>query len=186
MGITMTATGAFRETGASFFFIPKGALTHHRPKGRRWYPSRWSGRALFPKHPPDVSPEGADNAAKPLGAGHHCLCVWQTAFAVFASSLQTVVLCRHNLPPACENLPQHKARPSGAAALSQLWTMHPQHRPFSFVPTKETKPPLAGGRKEVNDYGYLSSGSEGRKPWSGSLRLCGVGLSELFRYLQRL
>jgi len=32
MGITMIATGAFRETGASFFFIPKGALTHHRPK----------------------------------------------------------------------------------------------------------------------------------------------------------
>ena len=29
MGITMIATGAFRETGASFFFIPKGALTHH-------------------------------------------------------------------------------------------------------------------------------------------------------------
>jgi len=33
MGITMTATGAFRKTGASFFFIPKGALTHHRAAG---------------------------------------------------------------------------------------------------------------------------------------------------------
>ena len=30
MGITLSMTGAFRETGASFFFIPKGALTHHR------------------------------------------------------------------------------------------------------------------------------------------------------------
>ena len=29
MGITLSMTGAFRETGASFFFIPKGALTHH-------------------------------------------------------------------------------------------------------------------------------------------------------------
>ena len=45
MGITMTATGAFRETGASFFFIPKGALTHHL-RSRRWYPSLRSGRAL--------------------------------------------------------------------------------------------------------------------------------------------
>ena len=34
MGITMTATRAFRETGASFFFIPKGALTHHLPAGQ--------------------------------------------------------------------------------------------------------------------------------------------------------
>ena len=45
MGITMIATGAFRETGASFFFIPKGALTHHLRR-RRWYPSIRSGRAL--------------------------------------------------------------------------------------------------------------------------------------------
>ena len=29
MGITLSMTGAFRETGASFFFVPKGALTHH-------------------------------------------------------------------------------------------------------------------------------------------------------------
>ena len=57
MGITMTATGAFRETGASFFFIPKGALTHHL-QSRRWYPSLRSGRALFTKHPQDASPEG--------------------------------------------------------------------------------------------------------------------------------
>ena len=45
MGITLSMTGAFRETGASFFFIPKGALTHHL-RSRRWYPSLRSGRAL--------------------------------------------------------------------------------------------------------------------------------------------
>lgn len=44
MGITMTATGAFRETGASFFFIPKGALTHHCPKGSGGIPP--VGRAV--------------------------------------------------------------------------------------------------------------------------------------------
>ena len=108
----------------------------------------------------------------------HWLCGWQTAFALFASSLQSVVLFRDNLPPACENLPP--------AALPQLWTMHPRHRPFSFVSAKETKPPLAGGRKEVKDYGDLSPGSKGRKPWRGSLRLRGFRLSKLFRYLQRL
>ena len=42
MGITLSMTGVFRETGASFFFIPKGALTHHL-RSRRWYPSLRSG-----------------------------------------------------------------------------------------------------------------------------------------------
>ena len=89
MGITLSMTGAFRETGASFVFIPKGALTHHL-QSRRWYSSLRSGRALFTKHPPDASPEGADNAAAYLC--RHCLCGWQTASALFAPSLQTVVL----------------------------------------------------------------------------------------------
>ena len=96
----------------------------------------------------------------------------------FAALQQTLVPFRDNLPPACENLP--------LADLSQRWTMHPLHRPFSFVPTKETKPPLAGGRKEVNDYGDLSPGSKDREPWGRPFRLCGFRLSELFRYLQRL
>jgi hypothetical protein len=181
MGITLSMTGAFRETGASFFFIPKGALTHHL-QSRRWYPSLQSGRALFPKHPQDASPEGADNAA--AFPCRHCLCGWQTASALFASSLQTVVLCRDNLPPACENLPQHKARPSRAAAFSQLWTMLPRTVHFTFASPKETKPPLAGGRKDVNNHGDLSSGSEGREPWNRPLRLRGVVLSELQRHLQ--
>ena len=58
------------------------------------------------------------------------------------------------------------------------------HRPFSFAAPKETKPPLAGGRKDVNDYGDLSSGSKGREPWRRPFRLRGVGLSELQRHLQ--
>ena len=40
-------------------------------------------------------------------------------------------------PPACKNLPQHKARPSGAAAFMQLWASL-WRRPFSFC-KKETK-----------------------------------------------
>ena len=137
MGITITAAGAFRETGASFFF-PEGRTYSPLPEGQRWYPSRWSGRALFSKHPPDASPEGGSQC-RSFSNCLHCLCGWQTAFASFASSLQIVVLCRDNLPPACENLPP--------AALSQLWTMPLRHRPFSFVSPKETKPPLAVGQK---------------------------------------
>ena len=35
MGITLSTTGAFRETGrSSLFFVPKGALTHHLPAGQ--------------------------------------------------------------------------------------------------------------------------------------------------------
>ena len=185
MGITMIATGAFRETGTSFFFIPKGALTHHRAAGPAVVLLLRISRALCEA---DCALFGERQAMPPsLRASVVIACAAvRGLFARFAALPQTVVLCRDNLPSACENLPQHKARPSGAAALSQLWTMHPQHRPFSFVPTKETKPPLAGGRKEVNDYGDLSSGSEGREPWYRPFRLCGFRLSELFLHLQRL
>ena len=78
--------------------------------------------------------------------------------------------------PACKNLPP--------AAFSRVWTDAALHRPFSFAALKETKPPLAGGRKEVKDYGDLSSGSKGREPWNRPLRLRGVGLSELQRHVQ--
>ena len=172
MGIKMTTTGTWGNLSV-LIFSPKGALTHHL-RSRRWYPSLRSGRALFPKHPQDASPEGADNAAAYLC--RHCLCGWQKAFALFASSMQTVVRCRDNLPPACENLPP--------AAFSQRWTMHPPHRPFSFAAPKETKPPLAGGRKEVKNYGDLSSGSKGREPGDRPFCLRGVCLSELQRHLQ--
>ena len=138
MGITLSTTGAFRETGASFFFIPKGALTHHL-QSRRWYPSLRSDRALFTKHPPDASPEGAANAAEPAGFGRHCLCGWQTAVASFASSLQIVVPIRDNLPSACENLPP--------AALSQRWTMPSRTVHFLLYAPKETKTPPCGEQK---------------------------------------
>lgn len=47
-GACLILRGVLRETGAlrAPFFSGRGALTHHRPNGRRWYPSRWSDRAL--------------------------------------------------------------------------------------------------------------------------------------------
>ena len=115
MDITMIATGAFRETGASFFFIPKGALTHHL-RSRQWYPSRWSGRALCEA---DCALFGERQTMPPSQRASVVIActAGRSVFARFAASLQTVVLCRDNLPSACENLPP--------AALSQLWTMLP-------------------------------------------------------------
>ena len=135
MGIKMTTTGTWGNLSV-LIFSPKGALTHHL-RSRRWYPSLRSGRALFTNHLQDASPEGADNAA--VYSCRHCLCGWQKASALFAPSLQTVVLCRDNLPPACENLPP--------AAFSQLWTMLYPHRPFSFAASKEKNRPLQGAER---------------------------------------
>lgn len=174
MGITMTTTGRSGKPERPSFFPIRAHLLTTCPQGRRWYPSRWSGRALCEA---DCALYG-ERQTMPLSlrASVVIACTaGSSVFAWFGASLQTVVLCRDNLPPACENLPP--------AALSQLWTMHPLHRPFSFVPAKETKPPFAGGRKEVKDYGDLSPGSEGREPWGGSIRLRGFCLSELFRHL---
>ena len=56
MGITLSMTGAFRETGASFFFVPKGALTHHRPRAGGGMAI--GQRALLTKAPPGLPPEG--------------------------------------------------------------------------------------------------------------------------------
>ena len=138
MGITLSMTGAFRETGASFFFIPKGALTHHL-QSRRWYSSLRSGRALFTKHPPDASPEGAANAAEPAGFGRHCLCGWQTAVASFASSLQIVV-------PALGQPATRLRKPATGSFIAEMDDAIP-HRPFSFVCAKRNKNAPCGEQK---------------------------------------
>ena len=135
------------DRGAPLSFIPKGALTHHCPKGSGGIPP--GGRAVRSSRSIHrmLRQRGAGNAAEPAGVGRHCLCGWQTAFASFASSLQSLSPFRDNLPPACENLPQHKARPSGAAALSQLWTMLPRTIHFLLYAPKETKTPPCGEQK---------------------------------------
>ena len=53
-----------------------------------------------------------------------------------------------------------------------------------FCRAKRNKTAPCRGRKDVIDHGDLSSGSKGRESWRRSLRLRGVGLSELQRHLQ--
>jgi hypothetical protein len=138
MGITMTATGAFRETGASFFFIPKGALTHHRPKGRRWYPSLRSGRALCEAD--RALRRAPDNAAEPAGVGRHCLYGWQIGLRPVCSSAANC--CPLSGQPAIR-----LRKPATGSFVAVMDDATP-HRPFSFVSAKETKPPHTGAERK--------------------------------------
>ena len=145
MGITLSMTGAFRETGASFFFIPKGALTHHL-RSRRWYPSLRSGRALCEADralcgerqtmPPNL--RCRSSLPVRLADGCRLICI------VAANRCPCLGPTCH--PPAT-NLPQHKARPLGAAALSQRWTMPSRTVHFLLLAPKETKTPPCGEQK---------------------------------------
>ena len=155
MGITMTVTGRLgKPERPSFLSRRAHLLTTARRAAVVSLPL--VGPCALPEASAGYFSRGADNAAEPLGIGRHCLCGWQTAFALFASSLQTVVPFRDNLPPACENLPP--------AALSQLWTMLLRTVHFLLSRQKKQNRPLQLGRKEVKDYGDLSPGSEGGKP----------------------
>ena len=123
MGITMTVTRRLGKPERPSFLSRRAHLLTTCPQGRRWYPSLRSGRALCEadcalcgERQTMLSPSLRASAVIGCTAG-------RSVFARFAALLQIVVLCRDILPSACENLPQHKARPSGAAALSQLWTM---------------------------------------------------------------
>lgn len=98
MGITMTTTGRSGKPGRPSFFPIRAHLltTGQRPAVISLSPVgpcalRGGLRSL--RRAPDNA------AAYPC---RHCLCGWQTAYASFAPSLQTVVLFRDNLPPVCD------------------------------------------------------------------------------------
>ena len=99
-----------------FFFFPKGALTHHL-QSRRWYPSRWSDRALFTKRLIAAFPEGAGNVAS-----EHSLC--SRLYILHYQQNDEVAYCHPIPPPAYENLPP--------AAFTQLWVSHFQRHPCSL------------------------------------------------------
>lgn len=160
MGITLSMTGAFRETGASFFFVPKGALTHHL-RSRRWYPSLRSSSCAL---------RGGCGSCGSLQTMPHHLRVLRSSSAVLKVGWFKM---NQNTSAPCVNLPP--------AALSQLWTALTA-RPFSFSEKKQKHLP-AGRRKDVISYGNLSSGSKGRKPWSRSKCLRCGGIYELFYHL---
>ena len=129
-----------------FFFLCEERTYSPLPEGQRWYPSRWSGRALFPKHPPDASPEGADNAA-----------VFQTVVIACAAGRGPLPVCRFaaNCCPL-SGQPATRLRkpataqgtPFGCGSFVAVMDDATPHRPFSFAAPKETKPPLTGAERK--------------------------------------
>ena len=137
MGITLSMTGAFRETGASFFFVPKGALTHHL-RSRRWYPSLRSGRALCEADralcgerqtmPPSLlaSVVIACAAGRRLSPHLHLRC-------------KSLSLPWDNLPPTCDKPATAQGTPFGCGSFVAEMDDAIPHRPFSFACAKRNK-----------------------------------------------
>ena len=138
--------GAFRETGASFFFPDKGALTHHL-RSRRWYPSLRSGRALCE----------ADRAL----CGEHQTMPLCTPAAIVCAAGRRSLPC---LPLRCKPLSSagttcHPPAKTCHRQLSRSYgRCHPAPSIF-FCRAKRNKTAPCRGRKDVIDYGDLSSGS---------------------------
>ena len=161
MGITMTATGAFRETGASFFFIPKGALTHHWPQASGGIPP--FGRAVRSARRIALSAESARQCRRACGR-------WSSLPVRLADrsspSLQLRRKLLSSVGTAC-----HPPAKTCHWQLCRSYDRRLKRRSFSFVCGKRNKTAPYGGRKEVKDYGNLSPGSKGGKPRGGAIRL---------------
>ena len=172
MGITMIATGAFRETGASFFFIPKGALTHHLvvtssislapPQGGRSRSFRCSS-----------SPRKAGFAGTPVRRWYpslrsgRALCEADRALCgerqTIPPSLRAsvVIACAagrrlsphlhlrcKSLSLPWDNLPPACDKPATGSFVAEMDDAIP-HRPFSFACAKRNKnAPLRGAERK--------------------------------------
>ena len=138
MGITLSMTGRSGKPERPSFLSRRAHLLTTCPQGWRWYPSRWSGRALFPKHPPDASPEGADNAA-----------VFQTVVIACAAGrrpLPRLPLCSKPLSPS-----ETSCLPPAKTCRWQLYRSYGRCIPstvhFLLYAPKETKTPPCGEQK---------------------------------------
>jgi len=167
MGITLSMTGAFRETGASFFFVPKGALTHHLvvasfisldpPQSGRSRSLRCSSsphKAGFAGVPcsavvsfPSVGPCALRGGSRSLRrapdnaaelAGFGRRCLCGWQTAVASFASSLQIVV-----PIRDNLPP-ACENLPPAALSQRWTMPSHIVHFLLYAPKETKTPLWG------------------------------------------
>ena len=115
-----------RATG-TFLFFPKGALTHHP-----------NGAVVFPLEIVR-SPRGMRLLRKPDGQCHISdeLLSLSTQL-VCAKRSQNTVASTDDIPPTARtNLPQHKALPAVAAALSAAMTLNSTEGHFLFVKEKQ-------------------------------------------------
>ena len=145
MGITMIITGrSGKPERPSFFPIRAHLLTTCKagggipPFGRAVRSSR-SIRRMLPQRgqtmPQRISAVIVCAAGRRLSP---CLPIRCKPLSSFGTTCH---------PPA-KSLPQHKARPSGAAAFSQLWTMPPRTVHFLLPRQKKQNRPLQGAERK--------------------------------------
>lgn len=154
-----------------FFFFPKGTLTHHL-RSRRWYPSRGSGRALFPKRPPDASPEGAGNAADLHSAVITCAAGTSAIRRNCCSSHQPGSIAASRLPAKTCHSTRHALR---VRQFSPVMCIAPATPIFFFTKRNKNE-----NERTVRTDGDLSFGSESCKPGRRSEHRGSFRLSELF------
>ena len=122
-GITREAS---RATG-TFLFFPKGALTHHP-----------GGAVVFPLEIVR-SPRGIRLLRKPDGQCHISADLLSSSTQlVCGKRSQNTVASTDSIPPTARtNLPQHRALPSVAAALSAVMTISIADSHFLFHKEKQ-------------------------------------------------
>ena len=128
----MSPLGGLRETVGIPFSLPEGRIYSPPARGRRWYPSRWSGtRALrgglrLLRKPPDNATTLAGAAVIVCADGktqpQTCLC----------GGLRFVT----HLPPACSKLSQEQSFGYVQAALPQIGHRLRRH-PILFAKKKQ-------------------------------------------------
>ena len=124
----LTDEGRSGNSERPSFLSRKGALTHHL-QSRRWYPSLRSGRALFTKHPPDASPEGAANAAEPCRA---------SLPVRLADGCRLICIFAANRCPYLGQPATRLRKPATGSFVAEMDDAIP-HRPYSFGCAKRNK-----------------------------------------------
>lgn len=130
MGITMTTTGRSGKPGRPSFFPIRAHLLTTCPQCRRWYPSRWSGRALCEA---DRALCGERQTIPPsLRASVVIACAAGRRLSPHLHlRYKSLSLPWDNLPPACD-------KPATGSFVAEMDDAIP-HRPFSFACAKRNK-----------------------------------------------
>ena len=150
-----------------FFFIPKGALTHHWPERGSGGTCRWQAVRSAKRMRLLRKPDGQCHIDGPLLS-------LSTQLVCGKRSQNTVALTDGIPPTARTNLPQHKALPSVAAALSAVMTITIADSHFLFHKEKQKLYERIGTKN-----GNLSFGSQSHQPGRRTIRRGCCGLYEL-------
>ena len=138
MGITMIVTGRLGKPERPSFFIPKGALTHHCPKGSGGIPP--VGRAVR---------SSRSIRRMRLQRGQTMPQFFKLSSLPVRLAEGRCPVCRFAATPC--PLPGQAAtrlRKPATGSFAAVMDDAPPHRPFSFAAPKETKSPLTGAERK--------------------------------------